>query len=157
MTLAEKIQNLRKEHQLSQDQLAAELGVSRQSVSKWELGDSKPDVDRILQLSRYFQVSTDYLLKDDWGEDRQNLQQQNTASETDFSQTSPDNDTPKKKYPLFLLLISAVMLIAVCSGKFTTIFIALTTAIVAAGHILIPLLLILALLTFLRERYKKKT
>ena len=41
MTLAEKIQNLRKEHQLSQDQLAAELGVSRQSVSKWELGVSQ--------------------------------------------------------------------------------------------------------------------
>ena len=63
MTLAEKIQKLRKENGLSQDQLALELGVSRQSVSKWELGDSMPDIDKILQLADYFQVSTDYLLR----------------------------------------------------------------------------------------------
>ena len=64
MTLAEKIQKLRKEKGLSQDQLALELGVSRQSVSKWELGDSIPDISKILQLADYFQVSTDYLLRD---------------------------------------------------------------------------------------------
>ena len=64
MTLAEKIQKLRKENGLSQDQLALELGVSRQSVSKWELGDSMPDIAKILQLADYFQVSTDYLLRE---------------------------------------------------------------------------------------------
>lgn len=69
MTLAEKIQKLRKEYKLSQDQLAAALDVSRQSVSKWELGDSIPEVDKILQLSNFFQVSTDYLLREDWEED----------------------------------------------------------------------------------------
>lgn len=65
MTLAEKIQKLRKENGLSQDQLALELGVSRQSVSKWELGDSMPDIAKILQLADYFQVSTDYLLREE--------------------------------------------------------------------------------------------
>ena len=65
MTLSEKIQKLRKERGLSQDQLALELGVSRQSVSKWELGDSTPDIPKILQLADYFQVSTDYLLRDE--------------------------------------------------------------------------------------------
>lgn len=65
MTLAEKIQTLRKEKGLSQDQLALELGVSRQSVSKWELGDSMPDIAKILQLADYFQVSTDYLLREE--------------------------------------------------------------------------------------------
>ena len=65
MTFAEKIQQLRKEKGLSQDQLALELGVSRQSVSKWELGDSMPDINKVLQLADYFQVSTDYLLRDE--------------------------------------------------------------------------------------------
>ncbi len=66
MTFAEKIQKLRKERSLSQDQLAATLDVSRQSISKWELGDDMPKVDKILLLSGFFGVSTDYLLHDDW-------------------------------------------------------------------------------------------
>lgn len=65
MTFADKLQTLRKTNNLSQDQLALELGVSRQSVSKWELGDSMPDVAKILQLADYFQVTTDYLLRDE--------------------------------------------------------------------------------------------
>ena len=46
-------------------ELAQQLGVSRQSVSKWEGAQSIPDIDKILQLSRIFSVSTDYLLKDE--------------------------------------------------------------------------------------------
>jgi len=65
MTLSEKIQKLRKEKGLSQDQLALELNVSRQSVSKWELGDSMPDIPKILQLADFFQVTTDYLLREE--------------------------------------------------------------------------------------------
>ncbi len=62
MNLAEKILELRKANGLSQEQLAEKMGVSRQSVSKWESGDSLPDVDRLPELSRIFNVSTDYLL-----------------------------------------------------------------------------------------------
>ena len=65
MKLAEKIQHLRKQNNWSQEELAMQLGVSRQSVSKWESGTSVPDLERILKLSRIFSVSTDYLLKDD--------------------------------------------------------------------------------------------
>ena len=62
MNLAEKILELRKANSLSQEQLAEKMGVSRQSVSKWESGDSLPDVDRLPELSRIFNVTTDYLL-----------------------------------------------------------------------------------------------
>ncbi|MFA5537245.1 MAG: helix-turn-helix transcriptional regulator [Bacillota bacterium] len=63
MNLAEKIQQLRKRNNLSQEQLADKLGISRQSISKWESGQSVPEVDKIIQLSDIFGVTTDYLLK----------------------------------------------------------------------------------------------
>lgn len=65
MILADKIIDLRKKAGWSQEELAQQLGVSRQSVSKWEGAQSIPDIDKILQMSRIFGVSTDYLLKDE--------------------------------------------------------------------------------------------
>lgn len=63
MNLSDRIQNLRKLKGLSQEELAEALGVSRQAVSKWESGQSSPDLDKIVQISEYFGVSTDHLLK----------------------------------------------------------------------------------------------
>lgn len=65
MILADKIITLRKKNGWSQEELAEKLGVSRQSVSKWESTQSVPDLNRILQMSDLFGVSTDVLLKDD--------------------------------------------------------------------------------------------
>lgn len=65
MILAEKIAQLRKQQGWSQEELANRLQVSRQAVSKWEGGASIPDLDKILKLSALFEVSTDYLLKED--------------------------------------------------------------------------------------------
>lgn len=65
MILADKIMELRKKSGWSQEELAAQLGVSRQAVSKWEGAQSIPDLDRLLAMSRLFGVSTDYLLKDE--------------------------------------------------------------------------------------------
>lgn len=65
MILADKIIQLRKKSGWSQEELAAQMGVSRQSVSKWESGQSIPDLDKILKLSALFNVSTDFLLKDE--------------------------------------------------------------------------------------------
>lgn len=65
MNLGDKIIRLRRQMGWSQEELAQQLDVSRQSVSKWEGGLSTPDLDKILLLSKIFDVSTDYLLKDD--------------------------------------------------------------------------------------------
>lgn len=65
MKLEEKIALLRKQKGWSQEELAFRLDVSRQSVSKWETGDSLPDLDKIIKLSDVFEVSTDYLLKEE--------------------------------------------------------------------------------------------
>ena len=64
MTLAEKVMLLRKQRGWSQEELAEHLGISRQSISKWESGISIPDIDRIIKMSDLFGVSTDYLLKE---------------------------------------------------------------------------------------------
>lgn len=65
MILSEKIIHLRKQKGWSQEQLAEQLNISRQSVSKWESGTSIPDLDKIIKLSKIFEVSTDYLIKDE--------------------------------------------------------------------------------------------
>lgn len=65
MILADKIMNLRKKAGWSQEELANQLNVTRQSVSKWESAQSVPDLDKIISLSRIFEVSTDYLLKEE--------------------------------------------------------------------------------------------
>lgn len=75
MNISEKISSLRKEKGISQEALAEALGVSRQSVSKWESGDVLPDSDKIVSMSSFFDVTTDYLLKDD--EDRKNVSEGN--------------------------------------------------------------------------------
>ena len=65
MILADKIMALRKKAGWSQEELAAQLNVSRQSVSKWESAQSIPDMDKVVQMSRLFGVTTDFLLKDE--------------------------------------------------------------------------------------------
>lgn len=65
MKLHEKIYYYRKRAKLSQEELAAQVGVSRQAVSKWELGESTPEVDKLLALARAFGVTTDELLSED--------------------------------------------------------------------------------------------
>mgnify|MGYP004629187681 CR=1 FL=1 len=62
MTLGEKLKTLRASRGLSQEQLAAELNVSRQAVSKWECGDAAPDLDKLRAICAYFGVTTDYLI-----------------------------------------------------------------------------------------------
>ena len=64
MHLAEKILALRKDRGMSQEDLAASLGVTRQTVSRWEVGSAQPDAENLLQLSLLFDVSADYLLRD---------------------------------------------------------------------------------------------
>lgn len=68
MKFGEKLQKLRKQRGLSQEQLAAQLTVSRQAVSRWELDDTMPDTENVIQLSRLFGVSCDYLLRDEVNE-----------------------------------------------------------------------------------------
>lgn len=64
MTFGGKLQLLRKQKSMSQEQLASQLTVSRQAISKWELNSSLPDTENLIKLSKLFGVSIDYLLND---------------------------------------------------------------------------------------------
>ena len=63
MNLADRIQSLRKTKGISQEELADTIGVSRQAVSKWESEQSIPDLDKVIIMSEYFDVTTDYILR----------------------------------------------------------------------------------------------
>ncbi len=65
MTLGEKLSKLRKEYNYTQEQLADILGVSRQSISKWESDIAYPETDKLIKMGKLFECSMDYLLNDD--------------------------------------------------------------------------------------------
>jgi len=65
MTLGEKLSKLRKENNYTQEQLADILGVSRQSISKWESDIAYPETDKLIKMGKLFDCSMDYLLKED--------------------------------------------------------------------------------------------
>ena len=88
MILADKIVQLRRQNGWSQEELAHRLDVSRQAVSKWESGSSIPELDKILNMSRIFHVTTDYLLKDE-------LEQPESVRST-----SPDTDALPVREPV---------------------------------------------------------
>lgn len=69
MTFAEKLVELRKRKGYTQEEVADRLEVSRQAISRWELGTAVPDSSNLLRISKLFQVSADYLLNDDYESD----------------------------------------------------------------------------------------
>ena len=63
MNMADRIQHLRKSKGISQEELADKIGVSRQAVSKWESEQSTPDLEKVIVMSDFFGITTDYILK----------------------------------------------------------------------------------------------
>ncbi len=119
MILAEKIIDLRKKMNWSQEELAEQLGVSRQSVSKWESAQSIPDMDKIVKMSTIFSVSTDYLLKDEMEPSPEIIQDQATepgVRKVTMAEASSYMDKRRKSAPLMgfsaaLCVASPILLI----------------------------------------------
>lgn len=80
MALSEKLYTLRKKSGLSQEQLAEQLNVSRQAISKWESGTSIPESDKLISISNYFNVSLDYLMKEDNAQSKDESQTEKMVS-----------------------------------------------------------------------------
>ncbi len=95
MKFEEKLIELRKQKFLSQEELAGNLDVTRQTISKWELGQSKPDMDKLIEISRFFEVEIDSLTNDSLG----------------IVKKEEKKNKPKKERK-FLLYIFVVILIA---------------------------------------------
>ena len=100
MKLPEKIFSLRKKMGLSQDELAEKLNVSRQSISRWEVGSAAPDAENLKQLSRILGVSIDYLLDDD-----------DVDPNPAFDPEATGTDDPEKQisFSSFLFMIATIL------------------------------------------------
>lgn len=85
MTFGEKLQLLRKSKGWTQEQLSAQINISRQALSKWESGAAMPDTENVIRLSRLFTVSTDYLLLDEYDQPVQ------SCTEKDYAPPSKRN------------------------------------------------------------------
>ena len=118
MILADKIVSLRKKAGWSQEELAEQLGVTRQSVSKWEGAQSIPDMDKVVQMSRLFGVTTDYLLKDELEEqtaapveeESSPLRRVTMAQAADYL-TRRRAAAPKVAFAVLLCIVSPVTLL----------------------------------------------
>lgn len=116
MNFPEKLSNLRKEHNLSQESFSEIMRVSRQAVSKWESGQSFPDIDKLIDISNFFHVSIDNLVKDDEFEAEERL--------TDGREPEPDNafvdagkpesDDSYKKSKMKRMVISGLSTMCIC-------------------------------------------
>ncbi len=104
MTLGEKIYELRTQHNLSQGDLANELNVSRQSISKWENGNSTPDLEKIVKLAEIFNVSLDELIKNE----EKDIPVVNTSEQN----TIPQTKTREKKIGKALLIAGVISIFA---------------------------------------------
>jgi len=99
MTLSEKIIRLRKANGWSQENLAEKLNVSRQTVSRWEGSTALPDAGNILQLSKLFAVTADYLLNDDY------------ESDNDLPKVKEINQDGLNQIMFFLVMLEVMTLI----------------------------------------------
>ena len=107
MNIGEKITNLRKSKRITQEQLAEQLGVTRQTISKWELDQSTPDLNYISQLSELFGVTTDYLIKGKKQEEKRE-----NESEVVIRETQKSHITPVVIAGIIFCAIAALMLFA---------------------------------------------
>lgn len=107
---ANRLCELRKKHNLSQEELASMLGVSRQAISKWERSESSPDTDNLIELAKIYNITIDELLN---GDEAINLITENKVTNTQFKEDSEEkshitddntiknNDAKNKKYEIF--------------------------------------------------------
>lgn len=89
MTMGEKILKLRKARQWNQEDLAEQIGVTRQAVSRWESDSAKPDADKIISLCDLFGVSADYLLREQYTGDGPVVRETVTVPEKHFASNPP--------------------------------------------------------------------
>ncbi len=104
MKLSEKLIKLRKEKGLSQEEFGNEINVSRQAVSKWENEESKPDIDKIQEIVKKFNISYEYLLNDE--------------IETMEEMTKKESKKHKGKIVLKIILVILLIYLLICIYKF---------------------------------------
>lgn len=117
MKLNEKIMNLRKKEGLSQEELAEKLNVTRQTVSKWELGTITPKIDKLTEMSRVFDITVEELISEE------EIEEKETGNNPIVEdQAKKINENKTRKWPIIVVGIVLIMLIIIliwgCLTKF---------------------------------------
>jgi transcriptional regulator with XRE-family HTH domain len=110
LEIANRLQKLRKEKGYSQEQLAAELGISRQAVSKWERAESSPDTDNLICLAKLYNVSLDYLLSTE--ESIEEIKEQKPTEEDD--EDDDEENSPFAAIAILVIVITYILLGFLC-------------------------------------------
>ena len=155
MILADKIVSLRKKAGWSQEELAEQLGVTRQSVSKWEGTQSVPDMDKVVQMSRLFGVTTDYLLKDEIEEQAAALVEESPLRRVTMGQAADylarrRAAAPKVAFAVLLCIVSPVTLLLLAAMSEVQRFPISGNAAAGIGLCVMLVLLAVAVSIFLR-------
>lgn len=155
MILADKIVSLRKKAGWSQEELAEQLGVTRQSVSKWEGAQSVPDMDKVVQMSRLFGVTTDYLLKDEIEEQAAALVEESPLRRVTMGQAADylarrRAAAPKVAFAVLLCIVSPVTLLLLAAMSEVQRFPISGNAAAGIGLCVLLVLLAVAVSIFLR-------
>ena len=155
MILADKIVSLRKKAGWSQEELAEQLGVTRQSVSKWEGAQSVPDMDKVVQMSRLFGVTTDYLLKDEIEEQAAALVEESPLRRVTMGQAADylarrRAAAPKVAFAVLLCIVSPVTLLLLAAVSEVQRFPISGNAAAGIGLCVMLVLLAVAVSIFLR-------
>ena len=109
MSIAERLQELRRKAGYSQEQVAEKLGISRQAISKWESGQGNPEIDNVVKLTEIYNVSADYIL----------LGRENNISVSELDKkTEPEKKTMSKEATGTLAVISVIAATALVTVLF---------------------------------------
>lgn len=106
MDLADKIQKLRKEKEMTQAELAEKLLVSRQAISKWENGIVMPDIENIIAISELFSVPVDYLVK--------NNDSKETSSDLELKKIDNKKREVRNKKKIVMAVIGGIIFETIC-------------------------------------------
>lgn len=109
MTLGEKIRELRIKNNLSQEDLASKLNVSRQAISKWEQDITLPDTNNLILLSKLFGITLDELVNQDCVDNNLNFKEETTSNTIDDNKTIVSNENKDfTKKPSFIITLSII-------------------------------------------------
>ena len=169
MILADKIINERKKNGWSQEELAEQLSVSRQSISKWESAQAIPDIQKIIKMAELFGVTTDYLLKDDMepektvsandgafdGSDAQNLVRVSLEEANEYLDTE-EIVVPRTANMVSLIIFGPALLIFLLAVSQLPGFPVGETIMTAIGVIILLILVAVAVFVFIIDGSKTK-
>lgn len=141
MKFHEKLYAIRKQEGMTQNTLAEKLNVSRQAVSRWEMGTAMPDVDNLVAMSELFGVSVDYLLKDEVQASQQSVQ----------NEPAEQKETKEVKWLRLALVLFAIGIGLIVNGLYFGTSVSLALVPVGAGMIVLSLVVCIVLFIYSRK------